>query len=112
MVLGDQWSVLRYFVRTSRRDCRVLGSDGNTAGGPGCLYGRAFCLQAGSAGFGKELMASKTHSHKGKRRVSLIFCTAVVALLSISAISVDQLKAHVTWLADPARAGRYAGSPG
>src|SRR2546421_10233619 len=35
-----------------------------------------------------------------------------LALLSISAISVDRLKAHVAWLADPAREGRYAGSPG
>src|SRR5438876_5551151 len=35
-----------------------------------------------------------------------------LALLSISAISVDRLKAHVTWLADPAREGRHAGTPG
>src|SRR5437868_5834728 len=36
----------------------------------------------------------------------------LLALLSISAISVDRLKAHVTWLADPAREGRHAGTPG
>src|SRR5438876_3938285 len=35
-----------------------------------------------------------------------------LALLSISAISVDRLKATVTWLADPAREGRQAGTPG
>src|SRR5581483_5369081 len=33
-------------------------------------------------------------------------------LLSIAAVSADRLKAHVFWLADPAREGRYAGSPG
>jgi hypothetical protein len=36
----------------------------------------------------------------------------LIAFLSISAISVDRLKAHVTWLADLAREGRHAGTPG
>jgi len=46
-----------------------------------------------------------------RKRLYLI-AVALLALLSISAVSVDRLKAHVTWLADPARQGRYAGSPG
>jgi hypothetical protein len=36
----------------------------------------------------------------------------LVALLSISAISVNSLRSHVEWLADPAREGRRAGSAG
>src|SRR5207245_10662077 len=32
--------------------------------------------------------------------------------LTLSAVSVDRLKAHVTWLADPAREGRQASTPG
>jgi acetylornithine deacetylase/succinyl-diaminopimelate desuccinylase-like protein len=46
------------------------------------------------------------------RRIRIFFAIAFLAFLSISAISVDRLKAHVTWLADPARQGRYAGSAG
>src|ERR1044071_6714886 len=46
------------------------------------------------------------------RKVSVFLGSLLVALLSISAISVDHLKAHVTWLADPAREGRHAGTPG
>src|SRR3954471_1453304 len=46
------------------------------------------------------------------RKLSLLVASFVVALLSISALSVDRLKAHVTWLADPAREGRHAGTAG
>jgi Peptidase family M28 len=46
------------------------------------------------------------------RRLAFIIATLLLALLSISAVSVDRLKAHVTWLADPAREGRHAGMPG
>src|SRR5262245_45247232 len=50
---------------------------------------------------------------KPKKREGLLFIASLVlALLSISAVSVDRLKAHVTWLADPAREGRHAGTPG
>jgi len=46
------------------------------------------------------------------RKVRYLTVLLLVALLSISAISVDRLKANVTWLADPAREGRKAGSAG
>src|SRR5215831_2502404 len=46
------------------------------------------------------------------RRIPIFLAIAVLGFLSISAISVDRLKTHVTWLADPARQGRHAGSPG
>src|SRR5215475_1688432 len=50
---------------------------------------------------------------KPKKREGLLFIASLVlALLSISAVSVDRLKAHVAWLADPARDGRHAGTPG
>ena len=49
---------------------------------------------------------------KTRRNSILLAFVAIAGLLSISAVSVDQLKAHVTWLSDPAREGRYAGSPG
>jgi hypothetical protein len=45
------------------------------------------------------------------RKLSLIVAALLVALFSISAVSVDRLKAHVAWLADPAREGRHAGTP-
>jgi hypothetical protein len=45
------------------------------------------------------------------RKLSILVAAFVIGLLSISAVSVDQLKAHVTWLADPARQGRHAGTP-
>ena len=41
-----------------------------------------------------------------KRKLSLLIVTFVLALLTLSAVSVDRLKAHVIWLADPAREGR------
>src|SRR5215813_6737518 len=47
---------------------------------------------------------------KGARALFLL--TLFLAALSISAVSLDRLKAHVAWLADPAREGRHAGSPG
>src|SRR5215831_13046275 len=46
------------------------------------------------------------------RKLPLFLAALLLAFLSISAVSVDRLKAHVTWLADPAREGRYAGSTG
>src|SRR5207249_11053962 len=46
------------------------------------------------------------------RRLQLLVASLLLALLTLSAVSVDRLKAHVAWLADPAREGRYAGSPG
>src|SRR5215813_5384007 len=50
---------------------------------------------------------------KPKKREGLLFIASLVlAALSISAVSLDRLKAHVAWLADPAREGRHAGSPG
>src|SRR5262252_9020011 len=50
---------------------------------------------------------------KPKKREGLLYIASVVlALISISAVSVDRLKAHVTWLADPAREGRHAGTAG
>src|SRR5215469_5283160 len=46
------------------------------------------------------------------RRIPIFLAIAVFAFLSISAVSVDRLKSYVTWLSEPARQGRYAGSPG
>jgi len=46
------------------------------------------------------------------RKLGLFVASLLLALLTLSAVSADLLKAHVTWLADPAREGRYAGSPG
>src|SRR5262245_38955352 len=45
------------------------------------------------------------------RKVALTVAALFLALLSISAVSVDRLRAHVMWLADPAREGRHAGTP-
>src|ERR1700730_18044674 len=45
------------------------------------------------------------------RNLGILIAALVVALFSISAVSVDRLKAHITWLSDPAREGRRAGSP-
>ena len=47
-----------------------------------------------------------------KRERALFILTFFLALLSVSAVSVDRLKAHVMWLADSAREGRHAGTPG
>jgi hypothetical protein len=47
-----------------------------------------------------------------KYRLSAFILTVILAFVSIGAVSVDRLKAHVTWLADPAREGRHAGSAG
>jgi hypothetical protein len=46
------------------------------------------------------------------RRIAPLLSAVFLAFLCISAISVDRLKAHVTWLSDPAREGRFAGSAG
>src|SRR5881396_1002704 len=47
-----------------------------------------------------------------RNKVSLLFSSLLVALLTVSAVSLDRLKGHVTWLTDPSREGRHAGSPG
>src|SRR5260370_41732780 len=46
------------------------------------------------------------------KKLPLLLASLLLALIPLSAVSADRLKAHVTWLADPAREGRYAGSPG
>src|SRR6266566_4045551 len=46
------------------------------------------------------------------RKGILLLVPLLVALLTLSAVSVDRLKSHVTWLTDPAREGRHSGSPG
>jgi hypothetical protein len=46
------------------------------------------------------------------KRLPLLIASLLLALLTLSAVSADRLKAEITWLADPAREGRYAGSPG
>jgi hypothetical protein len=46
------------------------------------------------------------------RKSSILLAALLLAFVSIAAVSVDRLKAHVTWLADPAREGRHAGSAG
>src|ERR1044071_5087511 len=46
------------------------------------------------------------------KKVFLLLASLLLALLTLSAVSVDRLKAHVTWLADPAREGRRAGTAG
>ena len=46
------------------------------------------------------------------RKGILLLVPLLVALLTLSAVSVDSLKSHVTWLTDPAREGRHSGSPG
>jgi hypothetical protein len=45
-----------------------------------------------------------------RKRFPLLIATLLLAFLSISAVSVDRLEVHVTWLADPAREGRSAGT--
>jgi hypothetical protein len=46
------------------------------------------------------------------KNFGILAAALLVALFSISAVSVDRLKAHVTWLSDPAREGRRAGTSG
>src|SRR5215467_2171485 len=46
------------------------------------------------------------------KKLSLVIASLLLAIPILSAVSADRLKAHITWLADPAREGRYAGSPG
>src|SRR5262249_38551893 len=45
------------------------------------------------------------------RRITILI-VLLLALASISAVQPDRLRAHVTWLADPAREGRKAGQAG
>ncbi len=47
-----------------------------------------------------------------RRRFSVLAAALALSLASFSAVSVDRLKGHVTYLADPAREGRHAGTPG
>jgi hypothetical protein len=62
------------------------------------VYDRRFFGRAGTGGHRPPLQA--------------IIAALCLALLSFSAVSVDRLKAHVTWLSDPAREGRRAGTAG
>jgi len=50
--------------------------------------------------------------HVLQLRLKKLWPLLFVAIFSISAISVDRLKSHVTWLSDPLREGRRAGSSG
>lgn len=47
-----------------------------------------------------------------RKNISVFMASLLLALLTISAVSVDRLKTHVAWLADPAREGRPAGAAG
>jgi hypothetical protein len=47
-----------------------------------------------------------------RNKLSRFLVSLLLALLTLSAVSADRLKVHVTWLSDPARAGRQAGTPG
>src|SRR5262245_44366709 len=46
------------------------------------------------------------------RRYAAIVAAALLALVSFAAIPADQLKSHVTWLANSSNNGRHAGTPG
>ena len=54
----------------------------------------------------------KKHESVRTKKLSFLLASLLAALLTIAAVSVDRLRGHVTWLADPAREGRHAGSPG
>jgi hypothetical protein len=47
-----------------------------------------------------------------KRKYFTLVAAVLIALLTISAISVDRLRTTVVWLSDPAREGRKAGTAG
>ncbi len=47
-----------------------------------------------------------------RHKLSVFLASVLIALLTISAVSVERLKIHVTWLANPALEGRRAGTPG
>src|SRR3990172_2699984 len=47
-----------------------------------------------------------------RHKLPVFLASLLIALLTISAVSVDRLKSHVTWLAGAARDGRHAGTPG
>jgi hypothetical protein len=47
-----------------------------------------------------------------RNKWSAFVAALLLGLLALSAVSADRLKAHVAWLADPAREGRQAGTPG
>ena len=47
-----------------------------------------------------------------RQKLFVLLSALLLTFVSISAIPVDRLKAHVTWLADPAREGRRAGTSG
>ena len=46
------------------------------------------------------------------KRLSNLLLFLLIALLTISAVPADRLKAHVDWLRDPAREGRRSVGPG
>jgi len=47
-----------------------------------------------------------------RRKALTLLVVLLAATLSAPAVQMDRLRAHVTWLADPAREGRRAGQPG
>jgi hypothetical protein len=46
------------------------------------------------------------------KKVFALLLSLLLALVAISAVSVERLKTHVGWLADPAREGRRSGTAG
>jgi len=46
------------------------------------------------------------------KRLPLLAASLLLSLLTLSAVSADRLKAEISWLADPAREGRHAGTAG
>ncbi len=47
-----------------------------------------------------------------RHKLYVFFASILIALVAAAAVPADRLKAHVTWLADPARDGRRAGTSG
>src|SRR5262245_53192346 len=133
MVLGHQWSLLRYFLRAGCHSCCLLWRNSDVAGR---TYGICYCACCIGAALVKQTPGSwctqdadevvvirRFHVSDGSLnsdllhsrwwgKLSVISAALLVALFTISAVSVDRLKGHVTWLADTARDGRKAGTPG
>ena len=62
-----------------------------------------------------KLSTARSPSRRGGecvQKLLLFVASLVLALLTLSAVSVDRLKGHVSWLADPAREGRQASTAG